>query len=387
VTRSVRLAVYTDYSYHRVDGAVYAERAFALFLAELAARLDGMVLVGRLDPRPGRGRYALGAQVRFVPLPFYASLGRPLSAASAMIRSLGRFWRALDGVDTVWLLGPHPLSVAFAGIAAMRGRRIVLGVRQQYLPYVRTRYPSRRLMWAAAAPLELAYRALARVVPVVAVGPELASQYGRTGRVFELFVSLVREDRIVPPELGAARSYGEEELTLLSVGRLDEEKNPLLLADVLESLRRSDPRWRLVVCGEGPLEEALRARLDALGLSDRADLRGYVPHDEGLDELYRTSHALLHVSWTEGLPQVLFEAFAAGLPVVATDVGGVGSFGSAARLIPPGNAAAATAEILLLAADERLRRGLIEAGNEQVRRHTLEAESERLTRFLAESRD
>src|SRR5207248_2132734 len=83
------------------------------------------------------------------------------------------------------------------------------------------------------------------------------------------------------------------------------------LADVLARLRVADPRWRLVVCGEGPLEGALRARLDALGVAEAADLRGYLPLDQGLRDAYRNAHAFLHVSLTEGLPQVLFEAFAA----------------------------------------------------------------------------
>ncbi len=71
------------------------------------------------------------------------------------------------------------------------------------------------------------------------------------------------------------------------------------------------------------MEGDLRARLDELGVADHADLLGYVPITGGLLDVYRSSHAFLHVSWTEGLPQTLFEAFAAGLPVVATAVGGV----------------------------------------------------------------
>ena len=53
-------------------------------------------------------------------------------------------------------------------------------------------------------------------------------------------------------------------------------------------------------------------------MAERVDLRGYLPLDGGLLDLYRGADALLHVSWTEGVPQVLLEAFAAGLPVVAT---------------------------------------------------------------------
>ena len=174
-------------------------------------------------------------------------------------------------------------------------------------------------------------------------------------------------------------------MTALSVGRLDREKNPLLLADVLARLRQHDPRWRLVVAGEGPLEEELRARLAELGVADAAELRGYVPIDGGLPELYRTSHAFLHISWTEGLPQVLFEAFAAGLPVVATDVGGVAAAaGDAALLVPPGDAERPAAELGRVAADPALRARLVEAGLRQVRRHTLEAECRRVAEFLAE---
>ena len=109
-----------------------------------------------------------------------------------------------------------------------------------------------------------------------------------------------------------------------------------------------------------------------------------MPIDGGLLDLYRESHALLHVSWTEGLPQILFEAFAAGLPVVATAVGGVTeAAGDAALLIPPGDPEAAAEALERVAADAELREQLVRAGLERARAVTLEAESERLARFIA----
>ena len=375
----MRLLVYTDYVYRREGDAVYAERAFALFLAELRGYVDRLVIAGRLDPEAGESHYRLPPDVEFVPLPHYGSLVHARQSVPAMFGSLVRFWRALGGVDTAWVLGPYALSVLFAGLAALRGRRVALGVRQDQPAYVRSRHPDRRWVHLAGDALERVWRALARIWPVVVVGPGLARNYRHSRRLLEIAVSLVRDEDVVEPAEAAGRSY-DGELTALSVGRLEREKNPLLLADVLARL---DARWRLVVCGEGPMEEELRKRLEALGVADRAELRGYVPIDGELPQLYRSSHALLHVSWTEGVPQVLFEAFAAALPVVATAVGGVAdAAGDAALLVPPGDADPPARALERLATDEELRAGLVLAGNARVRDRTLEAECARVARFL-----
>jgi glycosyltransferase involved in cell wall biosynthesis len=379
----VRLAVYTDYVYRRDDDGVYAERAFALFLAHLADRIDRLVIVGRLDPRPGRWHYRLPDGVEFVPLPHYPSAVDVRRSLPAMARSLGRFWRVLRDVDGAWLLGPSPLSALFAVLARLRRRRVTLGVRQDLPRYVQSRHPGRRGIKLAALALEGTYRTMARRWPVIVVGPDLARRYGRAPRVLTLAVSLVGERELVAPEDALKRSY-DGDLVALSVGRIEREKNPLLMADVLARLRELDPRWRLVVCGEGPMEDDLRGRLEQLGVADAADLRGYVPIDGELPALYRSSHALLHVSWTEGVPQVLYEAFAAGLPVVATSVGGVtDAAGDAALLVPPGQADPPARELARIGSDPELRRRLVEAGAARVREHTTEAETRRVAEFLS----
>ena len=194
-------------------------------------------------------------------------------------------------------------------------------------------------------------------------------------------MSLVRDADIVDAAEAAERRWDGEH-AVLSVGRLETEKNPLLLADVLAGLDGGG--WRLLICGEGPLEGELRARLRELGVEEKAELLGYLPIHGGLMDRYRSVNAFLHISWTEGMPQVLLEAFAAGTPVVATAVGGVPqAAGDAALLIPPGDAGAAVRALERLAGDPELRRRLVAGGIERVRGLTLEAESARVARFLA----
>ena len=378
---AVRLGVYTDYVYRRADGVVYAERAFALFLAELSQNVDELVLFGRLEPQPGTWNYRVPEHVRFVELPHYASLADPRQVLT-WLAAMRRFWYALPHLDAVWLLGPHPLAIAFAGLTLSRRRRPILGVRQDLPVYTRSRHPGRRLVLAAAWTLEGAFRTLSRVCPVVVVGPQLARNYRWARKLHVTTVSLIRDADVVPESLALARDW-RERIELLTVGRLDAEKNPLLLAEILAGLRRDDPRWRLTICGDGPMRGQLERYLEELGVADAARLLGYVPIDDGLMEVYRASTAFIHVSWTEGFPQVLVEAFAAGVPAVATAVGGVPAVAEGrARLIPPGDADAAVRQLRAFAEQPLTRAATIRAGLEFASSVTLEAEAARLLAFL-----
>lgn len=380
--RVPRLGVYTDYTYSVVGGRPYAERAFALFVAALAERLDRVVVIGRLDPR-GSSRYPLG-EVELVPLPNYPSLAHTRQAILGMLGSLRPFWRALDDLDCVWILGPHPLAFPFAVLARIRRRSVILGVRQDSVAYMRNRHPGNRFRQTLARLMDFCFKALARRWPVIVVGPALAHAYSRGRAVLDVSVSLIREAEIGRPG-PIPRSY-DDDLVALSVGRLETEKNPLALADVIAALRKLDDRWRLVVCGEGSMGEQLDSRLVELGVREAVELRGYVTHDSGLAEAYRGAHALAHVSWTEGVPQILYEAFAAELPVVATDVGGIrDAAAGAALLVPPGDPEGIAEQLARVGHDENLRAELVEQGLEVVRAHTLESETAKVASFIESS--
>src|SRR4051794_8116178 len=122
--------MYSDFPYRRDEGGVSCGESFALFAYRLASSPAPLVLVGRLDPAPGRAAYAVPPGVRFAALPHYETLARPRTALRGAFRTLRRFDRVLRDVDAVLLLGPHPLALAFALLGLGRGRRVVLGVRQ-----------------------------------------------------------------------------------------------------------------------------------------------------------------------------------------------------------------------------------------------------------------
>lgn len=389
-SRLLRLGVYVDAVFRRDHECLSADRAVLHFVSGLAASLEELVIFGRLDPSPGVGPHRLPpGRLRLVPLPYYRSAASPLDLLRSFRGSLAAVEQELSSIDALWLFGPHPMALAFARLARSTGTPIFLGVRQDLLRYTAARTSGLRAAAAipAAIGIDHAFRHLARSWPTVLVGDRLARSYAGGAPTLSTGFSLVREKDLVPPEVALRRRWSGD-LRLLTVGRLSPEKNPLLLPDILARLRRLHGSWRLTIAGEGPLRDALLRRAAELGVAESLDDLGYIPAGSALWERYRTSHAFLHVSVTEGIPQVIFEAQAAGIPVVATDVGSVRSaFGSqsTALLIPPGDAAAAAIAVDRLRTEPQLRRQLVANGARNAADQTMDRQLTRILQFFQDN--
>jgi len=136
-TSKARVAVYTDHIFWRHGEELYSDRSFPGFVAQLAPLLGGFLFMGRVDPSPGAAQHKLPDGIEVVEMPWVGSLSNPLAVIRMMAGSVRRFWRVLDRVDAVWLVGSYLVSFVFAGLAALRGKRVVLGVRQDLPQYAR----------------------------------------------------------------------------------------------------------------------------------------------------------------------------------------------------------------------------------------------------------
>ena len=130
----------------------------------------------------------------------------------------------------------------------------------------------------------------------------------------------------------ARRKLGiaDDDIVIGSIGRLVEVKAPDVLIRAFAVAYRSEPRLRLVVVGDGPLKHSLQKLCRTLQISERVCLPGEIDAPQVLSafDIYAIS------SRKEGMPYVVLEAMASGLPVIATTTAGAapGQTGNQRRL-------------------------------------------------------
>jgi glycosyltransferase involved in cell wall biosynthesis len=154
--------------------------------------------------------------------------------------------------------------------------------------------------------------------------------------------------------------------TVLSVGRLRPPKDFGTLIRAMAALERGSVRLR--IAGDGPERAALASEVARLGLDGDVELLGA---RTDVDELLADADLFVLASESEGLPMSVLEAMAAGLPVVASAVGGVPELvreGETGTLVPPGDSAALAIAIRRIAADPELRDRLGAAGRRRAER-------------------
>jgi glycosyltransferase involved in cell wall biosynthesis len=169
-------------------------------------------------------------------------------------------------------------------------------------------------------------------------------------------------------DIGAVRTYGSDEgpLQVLFLGWIDREKGIFELLEAARCLSQTAevPAFKLVIAGDGSATNDVRRELEDPQLARMVELTGWIDSEAKVERL-RIAHLLVLPSYMEGMPNALIEAMAAGLPVVATDVGAVTdvvSDGVNGLVIPPRNTdrlAEALRELLL---DARLRERMGRAG-------------------------
>jgi glycosyltransferase involved in cell wall biosynthesis len=272
-------------------------------------------------------------------LPWKDHLVGDLEQAGALVRCLGvrhpsdprwvaRFMDRVRQIDIVHLHSPLPAGIIRPLLRAMPGAPAI----------VSTEHNS----WTSFAPVSRALNSLTISMndATLVVADDVRQSMGRKARHAQTVVHGVDLDRIraigssrdeVRRELGVS----SDRLVALTIANLRANKAYPDLLHAAKQVIESNPQIDFLAVGQGPLEAELAALRDGLGLGTRFRFLGHQPDAyrllAGADVFVLASHV-------EGLPVAAMEAMAAGLPIVATGVGGLADAvrdGVDGRLVPP----------------------------------------------------
>ncbi len=288
-----------------------------------------------------------------------------LLAARKALRRLvagGRF----DLVHAHWVVPNGPVGSAVAGrvplAIGLHGSDVFLAERSPVRSLVR--------------------RVLRRARLLTGCSPELVERVRRLGFEGERWRVIpygVDSAKFRPREAGEGGARGrlgipEEAVVALGVGRMVTKKGFHVLVEALPGLLERAPRLHLVLAGGGDrLEELKRAAAPWPG---RVHFPGAVPHDD-LPELFRAADLFVLPAVhdpqgnVDGLPNVILEAMASGLPVVASDISGIPlavEHEATGLLVPEGRVGPLAEALARLAADPDLRARMGQAGRRKVER-------------------
>jgi glycosyltransferase involved in cell wall biosynthesis len=290
-------------------------RHFLDLAGELAAReidVTAIYSAGRCDAAFREGRENTRG-VQFIELPMRRAI-HPLDALDLSrlvetIRSCGSF-------DVI-----HGHSSKGGALARLAARR--LGIPAVYTPHAFVTLDPTLSAWKRQFYGGIERWLACRTAAVIAVSRDEAAHAHALG-IDPAKVHVVHngiQPLELPPRDGVRESLGlsRDDFVIGFVGRLVPQKAPDLLIEAFAAVERQHRAARLVMIGSGPQEGAVRRQVQALDHSTRVLLLG----DRIAPPLLPAFDVFCLPSRYEGMPYVLLEALAAGLPIVATRVGGV----------------------------------------------------------------
>jgi glycosyltransferase involved in cell wall biosynthesis len=375
------------------DGGIWeVEGSFARYVDSLAPYADEISLCVPVRPiaaAPAEGTRVRAANVRLAPLPYFDG-PRQFYPQLRSIRRALRAW--VPTVDLINCRVPTPA----AWFAFKEARRagvpvflLVVGDLEAVAPTLPYRGVKRLLFAAYTAFEERAIRRMARASLTFANGADLAEKHRRQGAaVVETTTTTIAADEInTRPDTCLGSS-----IRVLTVSRIDPRKGLSCLPDAIARLRAAGCDVELDIVGpavgqtgEDERQAIERAARD-LGVADRVRCTGPIPLDR-LMPLYRQYDLfVLPTGPGEGIPRVLLEAMAAGLPVIATRIAGIPSLVTHEQnglLMDRASGAAVAEAAERLLADSGLRQRIISRGYETAQGYTLQTQAARMMREVA----
>lgn len=283
-----------------------------------------------------------------------------LRSAARLLPYLMALWRAAGQTDIFHVMANsgwawHLFAAPAIWIARFRGTAVVVNYRGG---------EAAEFLLGSARVVRFTMRQASALVVPSGFLHEVFARFGMSAEVVPNIIDLSR--------FHARTSARSGEPHLLVARNLEPLYDNETAIRALEIVRVSFAGARLTIAGSGPEEERLRQIVNARGLGSYVSFAGRLERDE-MAAMYRSADLMLNPSLADNMPNSLLEAWASGVPVVSTHVGGIpfmAKDGVNASLVAAGDAQSMARECCVLLSDGTLWNQRAQAGQLEAQRYT-----------------
>jgi len=277
--------------------------------------------------------------------------------------------RALTDVDFAWLFHGHAAMVYHMAHFVHSNRPFGLQVEGNPIDLAVMNFPRSPVACIYRRAAGLVEKSMARRANLImAVGKELSSRFIEMGGSAKVYTISPFIDLGSVAESDRCDTCGNpDEIICLFVGRVSYPKGCQHLLEAIDLLRRRGHPVRACMVGDGEYLPELRRHAAKLGILEHVVFTGHLAPGPDLWAQYKQADMFVLPSYSEGLPKVLYEASALGLPLITTSVGGISgvfSHEESALFVEAGSAEAVADAVVRLISEPRLRRRLITNGRQ-----------------------
>jgi glycosyltransferase involved in cell wall biosynthesis len=212
------------------------------------------------------------------------------------------------------------------------------------------------------------------------LAPQLMELTKKKNSIF-FFTSLITDQDISYHQMNADMT---SPINLLYVGRISNEKGLAYLVHAVKNLIQKGLVTNLTLCGEGKEKDELERLASELDIKNNIRFTGQIPWEK-IKRIYSSHDIFVLPSLSEGVPKVILESMAAGLPVIATRIGGIPNLinqNENGILIPPKSPSAIANAVENIFKNRGLREEIIQNAYKYVEHHTAEKQAHKISDII-----
>ena len=391
----MKLAIFTESIFHLSQGGrLYSPICqFIPFIVPLSEKFEKLTIASRhkknVIPPNDINYIDFNERREFVGLPYYKSSEDFYIRSLYLVpKCLPILKRVINVNDVILLRIHHPMAAIIARISKNRGKPFVLYWAGPLITdLIRQNYPGRSIRGCAAKMIgklhQNSYRNLARHASMnLFIDASEYKTMGSPEKTRWVVPNLVSEGDLT----NQVKPRNDKILKVVFVGRLYRHKGIYDLLEAIKYLLQDNIQVKLHIVGDGPERENLENIVKKFVLSEHIIFYGNLAH-AAVQKLMAQSHVMALPSYAEGLPKVLWEAWAKCLAVVMTDVGSISYYVKDqynGLIVKAGKAGDLANAIKLLERDDEFRIKLAERGHVLAMEHTWKNEIENIAYAINE---